>query len=137
MLTYDDEPTIRNAIMKRLGNERGVKIADIEVKDFPDAKPPHMQVGIWLVLLDRIDTAGLIDVRSFFDLPEGCEHSHLVNEIDEVAEQLKVVRRQTIVGKSIFNPFRRLIRHAVSGTGFRGRWPEATREPAKAGLLAK
>jgi len=124
MLTYDDNPTIRNAIMRRLSQEPGVDIVDIQITNKPDASPPHIQVGVWTLLRDRVDAEGLIDPRSFFDLPAEFSHSHLLNEIDEIAEQIKEIRRKTKMGRLIWNPLAILKRETVKGTGLRGRWPQ-------------
>lgn len=148
MMTFDDEPTIRNAIMKRLGAEPGVRIADILTLDMTKEKSslelpagweglkpsadPHIQVGIWWIILDRVNMEGLIDGRSFFDLPPIFEHSHLVNEIDEICEQVKIVRKETGGGAILYRPGAQRDRKAVLGTGFRGRWPEKTKEPERA-----
>lgn len=121
-MTYDDEPTIKNAIWKRLHQPGTTEIADIRVINHPDAKPAYIEVGIWFVLKDRIQIDGLVDPRSFFDLPVEFTHSHLLNEIDEIAEQLKAVRKETAIARIMFNPEARQGRSAVLGTGLRGRW---------------
>lgn len=122
MLTYLDEATIRSAITKRLHEDGKTEIADIQIINQPDAVPPHMQVGIWFVLKDRIQVEGLIDPRSFFDLPAEFDRSHLLNEIDEIAEQLKVVRQETQRVGLVFDPGKTQARKVVVGTGLRGRW---------------
>lgn len=120
MLTYQDEATIRNAITKRLHEDGKTEIADIQIINKPDADPPHIQVGIWFVLKDRIQVEGLIDPRSFFDLPAEFERRHLLNEIDEIAEQLKVVRKETAIASLVMRGPQP--RQVVVGTGLRGRW---------------
>jgi len=125
MLTYEDEATIRNAIWKRLHEPGKTEIADIQVVNNPDATPPFIRVDIWFILKDRIQNEGLIDPRSHFDLPAEFERSHLLNEIDEIAEQLKFIRKDTKLTMlkfmgAIFGSRRK----AVSGTGLRGRWPQ-------------
>lgn len=122
MMTYADEATIRNAILKRLHEPGKTEIADIQVINQPEAIPPHIQVGIWFVLKDRIQVEGLIDPRSFFDLPAEFERRHLLNEIDEIAEQLKVVRQETQLIGLVFDPSKAQPRKVVVGTGLRGRW---------------
>lgn len=123
MLTYDDNATIRHAIIKRIDKEPNVAIADINMLNQPDAKPPHIQVGVWWFLKDSIQDAGLIDGRSFFDLPAEFEHRQLLNEIDEIAEQIKAVRRETTVGRLLWAPGKQQPRKAVAGRGLRGTWP--------------
>lgn len=115
MLTRDDKPTIRNAILKRIDAEPGCAIADIKIEDGADC----IKVGVWTLLLDV--GKDLVDVRSFFDLPPEFAHKHLLNEIDEIAEQIKDARRRA--GPfAVFNPSRENYREALSGTGLRGRW---------------
>jgi len=108
MLTFADTPTIRNAILKRLDRERGIKVCDMPVEAWPDC----IKVGI-LALLD--DT---LLVKSRFDLPLEFENAHLQNEIDEIAEQYKVARADYwLKGRSLKVPEQKL-----RGTGLRGRW---------------
>ena len=122
MLTFDDKATIENAIFKRLHEPGKTEIADLKVENHPNATPPYIAVGVWLILEDRIGREGLIDPRSFFDLPAEFEHSHLLNEIDEIAEQLKVVRRETVFSNLLAVPKKEGPRQFVTGTGLRGRW---------------
>lgn len=116
MLTYEDEPTIRHALMKRLEKERGVKICQILIHEHEDC----IAVGILATLDDGFDRG--IVTRSRFELPRQFALSHLHNEIDEIAEQFKAARRDHM-GRSIagviLDPETQL-----SGTGLRGRWPE-------------
>lgn len=122
MLTYADDATIRNAIFKRLGREKGFEIADIKIINKPDEKPPHIQVGIWGIIRDRVQDTGLIDTRSFFDLPAEFTHRHLLNEIDECCEQVKEARKKTSVGRILWMPGKTQPREALKGTGLRGHW---------------
>lgn len=122
MLTYEDEATIRNAIWKRLHEPGKTEITEIEVINFPNATPPHLQVSVWFVLKDRIQMEGLVDPLSMFDLPAEFTHRHLLNEIDEISEQLKTVRQNTRVTRLLFTPGARRGRLTVTGTGLRGRW---------------
>jgi hypothetical protein len=126
MLTFQDEATIRNAIWKRLHEPGKTEIADIQVVNYPDDNPPFIRVDVWFILKDRIQQDGLIDPRSHFDLPHEFEHSHLLNEIDEIAEQLKFIRKDTKLSALSFvrNLFGANQRKVVSGTGLRGRWPQ-------------
>lgn len=107
MLTADDTPTIRNAILKRLGPEPGVIICDIKF-----AKAPG------LIAVGLISTLGTtIRVKSRFDLPDPFEHGHLVAEIDEIAEQYKTARRDFFTSRLPVSETKTL-----PGTGARGRW---------------
>lgn len=121
MLTYEDEALIRNAIWKRIHDKGKTEIADIQVINKPDDSPPHIQVGVWCILKDRIQHEGLVDTRSFFDLPAEFDHKHLLNEIDEVSEQIKEARRQTAASR-LLQAGIDLFRKATKGTGLRGRW---------------
>src|SRR6266550_2045118 len=105
MLTWEDEPTIKNAIQKRLGAERGVTICDIPVEADIDC----IRVGI----LAQVDST--LIVRSRFDLPLEFELSHLHNEIDEIAEHYKAARADFWAkGRALEQPETRLM-----GTGIR------------------
>ena len=110
MLTAADTPTIRNAVHKRLGKEPGVKICDIKFTKSEIA----IRVGIvaTLGLDDRIVT------RSMFDLPSEFEHAHLVNELDEIAEQYKAARLDFFRNGGVEGE------KEVTGTGLRGRWAQ-------------
>lgn len=106
MLTSDDIPTIRHAIDKRLDKERGVKIIDTVCYVGKD----HIRVSVFM-------TVGELYCSSDFDLPLEFEHSHLLNEIDEIAEHCKEARAK----------YWRMGRHcigetAIHGSGLRGRW---------------
>lgn len=124
MLTIDDSATIENTIWKRLHEPGKTEIADIKIVNQPDAKPPHIQVGIWFILKDRIGHEGLVDPRSHFDLPAEFNRGHLLNEIDQISEQLKEVRRKTSIGALVFKPGASQPRETVKGTGLRGLWPQ-------------
>lgn len=125
MLTTDDKPTIRNAILKRLDREPGVAVADIQAKDARDKDgKSYLQVGVWMVLTDTEQESGLVDLRGFFDLPPEFEIAHLHNEIDEIAEQCKAARLKAGIGRILFVPGKEQKREALAGTGLRGRWPQ-------------
>lgn len=124
MLTYEDEPTIRNIIWKRLHVPGVTEIADIKVINRTDAVPSHIQVGVWFILMDRLNHEGLVDPRSFFDLPAEFSRSHILNEVDQIAEQLKEVRRKTSIGALIYRPGMEQPREMTKGTGLRGLWPQ-------------
>lgn len=107
MLTADDTPTIRNAILKRLGAEPGVIICEMKF-----AKTPG------LIAVGLVATLGnTIIVKSRFDLPDPFEHGHLVAEIDEIAEQYKLARRDFFTARLPVSEAKTL-----PGTGTRGRW---------------
>ena len=107
MLTGNDVPTIRHAIIKRLSTEPGVAIADIPV----DVAHDCIRVGVIVTLGESLL------VRSRFDLPSEFELVHLHNEIDEIAEQYKAAR------KDFWSNGRMMVgEKAVPGTGLRGRW---------------
>lgn len=112
MLSFDDDATIRNAILKRLDGERGVRVCDIKMAPARNAVPPYIRVGIES-LLDAQFTC-----VSFFDLPGEFEIGHLRNEIDEVAEQYKSARLDRFFNGPTENGRMRTMR----GTGLRGRW---------------
>jgi hypothetical protein len=121
MLTYDDAPTIRNAILKRLDKERGVKVCEIAIE--PHLGPlagddQHIAVGVLYVLDSEHDGPIL---RSIFHLPAEFEHRHLLNEIDEVCEHAKMARVDVAIRGKImrFGEQRTLL-----GTGLRGRWAQ-------------
>jgi len=84
MLTWDDAPTIRWAILKRLEKEPGVRF----VRVFAKPHPGFIAVGVEATVHDTLQT------RSHFRLPVEFEHAQLVREIDEIAEQLKAAWRQ-------------------------------------------
>ena len=109
MLTAADTPTIRNAILKRIGKEPGVTIVDMPVVKHAD----HLAVGL-LLEVDHV-----LLVRSRFDLPAMFDHSHLVNELDEVAEQIKAARKDAFGrGAALVQSTEKV----MAGTGLRGRW---------------
>jgi hypothetical protein len=113
MLTHEDEPTIRNAFMKRLERERGVKICEIKVVPHLKETPPFIAVGVLATLDDAVVT------RSLFHLPALWALRHLHNEIDEICEQMKAARKLHFGrgGAPLKAPESQLL-----GTGLRGRW---------------
>lgn len=131
MLNASDTPTIRNALNKRLGGEVGVTICDIkfEKAKFGDwyATDPHAEKPLLMMcetpfIRTRIEAhVGLPrTLVSYFDLPVPFEHTQLVNEIDEIAEQYKAARLQ-VVGRGglLTHPDRQM-----RGSGLRGRWSQ-------------
>lgn len=123
MLTDADTPLIRYAIIRRLDQEPGVRVVELlferyEIGDryLADdgvrvAREPFIRVGV-------LATVGaLLQARSKFDLPVPFEHSHLVNEIDEIAEQHKAMRREFFL-----SPMAAGAERQAKGSGMRGRW---------------
>lgn len=119
MLTYEDEPTIRNAMMKRLDDKtKGMGVADIIIVHQDNC----IKVAVWVIIIDRIQNEGLIDVRSHFDLPESFDIKHLHNEIDEIYDGCQKAR-EAAKTRLLWNPGADQ-RKPVLGTGLRGRWPQ-------------
>jgi hypothetical protein len=83
MLSYDDAPTIRHAILKRLDREPGVRLIGIYARRFPR----FIGVGVEALVRERLVT------RSHFRLPARFALRQLHNEIDQVAEQIKAAWR--------------------------------------------
>ena len=114
MLTVNDTPTIRNAIIKRLEKEYGIEYVFMNFVKLPGS---HIEVNLNIMLgwvSDRVFT-----VDSTFDLPDPFEHGHLLDEIDQVAEQVKAARKE-FWGRGagvILSPEVQL-----AGTGRRGLW---------------
>lgn len=134
MLTYETgEPTIKHAIWKRLGNERGVNIVDIRILkrvkgdtytydgEPRTAKDDHIAVGVWLILSDTAWDGGIIDLKSFFELPHEFEMDQVRNQIDEIAEKVKEARVKA--GLKILHRPGLQRREVLDGTGLRGGWP--------------
>jgi hypothetical protein len=86
MLSFDDAPTIRHAIIKRLDKEPGVRFTTVYAKRFADG----IGVGIEATIAD---VTPMLQTRSAFRLPPEFELRALHNEIDQVAEQIKAIRR--------------------------------------------
>lgn len=117
MLTYDDNPTIRHAILKRLDAERGVKVCEIKIEPhLLDPREPFIAVGV-LLEVDRALDGGLL-LSGVFHLPAAFELRHLHNEIDEIAESAKSAR----IDVALTHGTRRGERKVMLGTGLRGRW---------------
>lgn len=127
MLYADDTPTIENAITRRLDKESGVTVVnpiltktyvkgewykDIETGLERKAGEPFIRVGVQVIL----GPAELGTARSWFDLPIPFEHGHLLNEIDQIAEQCKLALKDIRMA-----PWDRSARLA-KGTGLRGNW---------------
>ncbi len=108
MLTIEDEPTIRFALSRRLGKERGVTINDIQIAAHPDC----IRVGLLL----SVD--GRVLVKSLFELPTEFELGHIHAEADEIAEQVKKARMDSVA----WSDREVTPETALKGTGMRGRW---------------
>lgn len=106
MLTAADLPTIRYAIMRRISGLHGVTYSEVKMKPHPG----YIAVGV-LVEIGRHVLA-----TSRFDLPDPFELAHLHNEIDEIAEHIKAVRKNG--GKGLLT----LPERQIAGSGLRGRW---------------
>lgn len=114
MLTLaDDEPTLRNAIMKRLDQEPGVRVLDIQTK----AHPNHIAVGVeWMV-------NDLVHGTSVFHLPPSFEIGHIHNEVDEIAEGCKESKRKFALHLAgLPDEGSKSERFIAKGTGERGNW---------------
>jgi hypothetical protein len=83
MLSWDDAPTIRWAILKRLDKEPGVRVTRVVAKPFPG----FIGVGVEALVRDTLAT------RSHFRLAPQFGLADLHNQIDEIAEQLKATWR--------------------------------------------
>ncbi len=83
MLTWDDAPTIRWAILKRLDKEPGVRVTRVVARPFPG----FIGVGVETLVRDTLAT------RSHFRLAPEFALADLHNQIDEIAEQLKAAWR--------------------------------------------
>lgn len=114
MLTVDDIPTIRFAIQRRLDGEFGIDAVYTTFNKYPGS---HISVEIEILLGWIGDKAFM--VNSAFDLPDPFEHGHLIDEIDQIAEQIKAARKD-FFGRGaglILTPHMQL-----AGTGRRGLW---------------
>ena len=114
MLTVNDTPTIRFAIQRRLDKEPGIDYVHTTFAKFPGS---HITVLVEL----HLGWVGekLFHMRSTFDLPDPFEHGHLLDEIDQVAEQAKAARKDYF-GRGagiVLNP-----QVQLAGTGQRGLW---------------
>ena len=108
-----DLPTIRHAILKRLGAERGVIIYDIVVRE----KKDHVRVGV-LAGLDGFDA---LIVKSCFEVPKQFTIELIHNEIDQIAEQYKAARLD--YWQKGRPELGRMQEVPLAGTGLRGLWP--------------
>lgn len=130
MLSFDDTPTVRWAILRRLDKEPGVAPAELRFWKYhqgdaypvnPDDEPekwrwgtasaPFLRVRLILMLGD------FMHLTSRFDLPVPFELGHVHDEIDEIAEQCKKARRDFFTEALPVSEEKR-----IEGTGLRGRW---------------
>lgn len=118
MYTIDDGTAVKHAIIKRIDEERGCSVADVKIEEQPDC----IAVGVLIIIDDAISETGLLDIRSFFDLPLQFEMTEVHNQVDEIAEACKKARKAA--GLSFrFNPSTITYREKLPGTG-RRRWKE-------------
>jgi hypothetical protein len=128
MLTENDTPTVRFALIRRLDKEPGVEICDLKFEKYRIgdsyrdldnggieriAAVPFMRVGLLATL------GGTLITRSVFDLPIPFSLQHVHDQVDEIAEQFKAAR------KDAFGRGAGMILTAekqLAGTGLRGRW---------------
>lgn len=108
MLTFDDEPTVKAAIEKRFGREKGVRILDVRMAKGAES----LSVGV------SAELDGALHLRGMFELPPSFDYRHLHDEIDQLSEQAKEARRDF---------WRRgrpdaVDNVALTGTGMRGLW---------------
>lgn len=125
MLTSDDQPTIRWAIRWRLDGEPGAYVLEPTLVQTIKRGEWYTDVKTRLDVQAREDfirvvvSVGLgrtIHVQSEFHLPDPFEHGHLLNEIDEIAESFKRVRKEAFL-----SPLEAPVRK-IGGTGARGNW---------------
>lgn len=109
MLSIDDIPTVKHAIVKRLDAEPGIVSVHTEFQRRP--------YGLAVILEINLGNYGdkCVIVKSQFDLPELFEHAHVIDEIDQIAEHVKLARRTAFA----VQPGERI---EMKGTGRRGLW---------------
>lgn len=109
MLDSNDEATVRFAIYRRLDKEPGITHTEIVVRP----SDGFIAIGV------QAQVGALLEVRSVFHLPDPFEHGHLLNEIDEIAEQMKTARRRFFEDGC---PAMGSERRELLGSGLRGHW---------------
>lgn len=107
MLTADDTPTIRHAILRRLGTEPNVRICEIKFHKGAG----EISVGVLSNVGDHLIST------SAFVLPDPFELGHLHNEIDEIAASYRVMQRDHATAALPVSEVKTL-----PGTGLRGNW---------------
>ena len=127
MLAEDAGPTIRWAILKRLDKEPGANLVGGGIShccqgdtywDY-DTNAEAVAVLPFFRVVTEIVLDGLIETVSRFDLPIPFELRHLHNEIDEIAEHFKAVRRE-FYGRGA--PMLIGTEKQLKGNGMRGNW---------------
>ncbi len=127
MLNEDAAPTIRWAILKRLDKEPGAKLVQGSIKHFVQGDPyydyDHNKVISAVLPFFRVDIivelGATILTESRFDLPIPFELRNLHNEIDEIAEHYKQVKRE-FWGRGA--PMLIGTEKQLQGNGMRGNW---------------
>lgn len=111
MLSFDDEPTIRWAIIKRLDKEPGIRVLEVRCKRHMEGTLEVIKVGVQVFIGDQITAI------SRFDLPGSFYHNQLLNEIDEMAEHFKqALLKFTLLGEGKERAA------SIAGNGLRGNW---------------
>lgn len=114
MLSFDDNPTIRWAIIKRLDKEPNIRVLDVLMKQHDEGNGQKViHIGVQVFVGESITAI------SRFDLPEQFTHAHLVNEIDQMAEHFKKALVDFTLGDK-----GRSGAETIPGTGLRGAWPK-------------
>lgn len=105
MLTIADDSTIRHAIWKRLVTEPGVilhKFDDIGIRVRKDKRAIEIQVRPLVQPIPGMENAEVLRITAAITAPLAIHHSDLLNEVDQVAEQIKAARRDYLgIGHSI------------------------------------
>ncbi len=110
LLSARDEPTIRHIIDSRLTSLSNVAILEIKIKQALGC--------VKIAILLDVDHLRLV-LDSYFELPLYFERTALLNEIDEIAEGIKLARLETLVCSDVRpEPLTR----QLPGSGIRGRW---------------
>lgn len=117
MLTVDDIPTIRHALVRRLDSELNVRTGEIKILP-PGKKSKASFIHVEVECFVGPFMGEPLRLFSAFHLPPSFEHSHLLNEIDEIAESCKAAWADYWKrGRTMMGPM-----HHLPGTGLRGRW---------------
>lgn len=113
MLSFEDEPIIRRALMRRLDSVPGVRVLQVLAKEHKT----HIAIGVeWMV-------RDLVHGTSTFHLPKSFELSHVHNEADEIAEGCKEAARKFALHiGGMTDPGAVSERYTAKGTGERGNW---------------
>lgn len=117
MMTHEDMNTVQYALSKRLGEIPGVEALEVKTKYHAHDQPPFIAVGVEF-LVDKM----LVGI-SVFDLPVPFEHGHMMNELDQIAEQIKAIRRDAGHLAPQTREVANIGSRPIVGTGRRGLWP--------------